>query len=49
MFDEEAEEEEEEKQQAGLGDFGFGVVSKLRESEEEAVRSKPSLLIEYKG
>ena len=37
MFDEEAEEEEEQGQQAGLGDFGFGVVSKIRENDEEAV------------
>eukprot|EP01038_Epipyxis_sp_PR26KG_P013063 gene13063-17507_t len=36
MFDDEAEEEEEEAHQAGLGDFGFGVTSKLRENDEEA-------------
>jgi hypothetical protein len=35
FFDDEAEEEEEEGAQAGLGDFGFGVTSKLRETEEE--------------
>lgn len=41
MLDEEAEEEEEEGHQSGLGDFGFGVVSKIRENDEEAV-GRPS-------
>ena len=42
MLDEEAEEEEEEGHQSGLGDFGFGVVSKIRENDEEAV-CRPAL------
>ena len=37
LFDDEAEEEEEEGYQAGLGDFGFGVISKHKENEEEKV------------
>ncbi|KAJ1418101.1 hypothetical protein B484DRAFT_397063 [Ochromonadaceae sp. CCMP2298] len=35
LVDDEAEEEEEEGQQAGLGDFGFGVTSKIRENDDE--------------
>lgn len=35
FFDDEAEEEEEEGVQAGLGDFGFGSTSKLKENDEE--------------
>lgn len=45
MVEDEAEEEEEEGRQAGLGDFGFMDLSKIRENDEEAVRipSFPSL------
>jgi len=35
--DDEAAEEEEEGLQAGLGDFGFGVTSSIREHDEEMV------------
>ena len=37
LMDDEAEEEEEEGVQAGLGDFGFGVMSKNKENDEERV------------
>lgn len=39
LLDVEAEEEEEEGLQAGLGDFGFGVTSKMREIDQERVRA----------
>ena len=38
-MDDEAAEEEEEGMQAGLGDFGFGVTSNVREHDEEMVRT----------
>lgn len=38
LLDDEAAEEEEEGLQAGLGDFGFGVTSNIREHDEEMVR-----------
>ena len=37
LVDDEAAEEEEEGLQAGLGDFGFGVTSNIREHDEEMV------------
>lgn len=39
LLDDEAAEEEEEGLQAGLGDFGFGVTSNIREHDEEMVRN----------
>jgi hypothetical protein len=37
LLEDEAAEEEEEGAQAGLGDFGFGVTSNIREHDEEQV------------
>jgi hypothetical protein len=37
FLEDEAAEEEEEGAQAGLGDFGFGVTSNIREHDEEMV------------
>lgn len=37
FLEDEAAEEEEEGLQAGLGDFGFGVTSNIREHDEEMV------------
>jgi hypothetical protein len=37
MFDNEAEEEEEEGLQAGLGDFGFGTTSNIKDRDDEIV------------
>lgn len=46
LMDDEAAEEEEEGLQAGLGDFGFGVTSNIREHDEEMVSLLHFLLIE---
>jgi hypothetical protein len=40
LVEDEAAEEEEEGAQAGLGDFGFGVTSNIREHDEEVVSSE---------
>jgi hypothetical protein len=40
LLEDEAAEEEEEGAQAGLGDFGFGVTSNIREHDEEQVRAR---------
>ena len=50
LLEDEAAEEEEEGAQAGLGDFGFGVTSNIREHDEEQVHLiAPMCLIEVVG